>query len=466
MSLLRYTGHPFVDVGVATVTAMSNKSLPEEVDYDDLEAVAKRLKEDYSTVKLLQNHISSYFLNSWFVQPSKSEEDKRAYADEVLFGFRPDRQTLDGVQCTFFPKKPAIIFAHRQHVPLLNGDGIRNFSGVNMAGIPVSGVALLAIHALPLGCVKCGYFLGFHQMRPLNGQVRDMTLELARINLRRNETGIQMIKQGSGDGLSNLGGFKRTRYVEALLAAQLQIRRRRMSDMHNITGYYFTNYGPKPLLEIIRLDNHIADFINVVQNDAPDAWQRAVWAGWSLQKGESAAALQAEETGTRRNAVYEMLFDLPYQAVGFLKLLRVGRDWRLIELFLRKVMAMEQERIDTYRTLGDRLAEYMVKYESDEEGDYAMGFYYAISRAKNYAALRTALRKASERVLKAGEPDPLFSYADFIAAFEHPSQPYSQWRLGRDLIAFRMLEMLKEQGVDVSNAMYEIEGEEGEEGEE
>ena len=330
MTLLRYTGHPFVDVGVATITAMSRKPKPEDVTYEDMEGVAERLKEDYSTLKPLRNHISSIFLNSWFVQPSKTEEDRRDYADSVLFSFRPERAILDGIRCTFFPEKLAVLYAHRQHLPLLNGADIWNFSAIETIGVPVSGEALLAIHAMPLGCTKCGYPLAFHQLKPALTTVRDMTLYLANRNYRENARAIQQMRQDDGAEMPNWGGFKRTRYVEALLQARQEMQRNRVTDreLHNITGYYFTNYGPKPLLEIVRLENNVTDFLDSVQQDAADAWRRVVWQGWQLEKGETSTTLSADATQTRRNAVYELLFDLPRNARAFLRRLSVARDRR------------------------------------------------------------------------------------------------------------------------------------------
>ena len=38
--MLRYTGHPFVDVGAATLTAFAEKERPEHLTSDDLQVAA------------------------------------------------------------------------------------------------------------------------------------------------------------------------------------------------------------------------------------------------------------------------------------------------------------------------------------------------------------------------------------------------------------------------------------------
>ena len=107
---------------------------------------------------------------------------------------------------------------------------------------------------------------------------------------------------------------------------------------------------------------------------------------------------------------------------------------------------MEQERIDTYRTLGDRLIQYMDAYEGD-----SLGFYYQVSRAQDYGSFRRVLRSAAERMAKAGERQPLFTYDEFVYAFGDPVEGNRQWKLGRDLIAIRLLELLHKRNIDLSS---------------
>ncbi len=44
--MLKYTGHPFVDVGVATITAFAGKRRPEDLTEADLDAIAKYISPD------------------------------------------------------------------------------------------------------------------------------------------------------------------------------------------------------------------------------------------------------------------------------------------------------------------------------------------------------------------------------------------------------------------------------------
>src|SRR5258706_10350083 len=120
-SLLRYTGNPFVDVGVAAIAAFedsSRKRRPEDVDIQHLIRVANFLKDIYTNLKTVQGQLTTLFPNSGFTQAAFKPPQKAAYADRLLYGFLPEAKKLD-VPCFFYPEKPAYVYAHRQFMPLL-----------------------------------------------------------------------------------------------------------------------------------------------------------------------------------------------------------------------------------------------------------------------------------------------------------------------------------------------------------
>jgi CRISPR-associated protein Cst1 len=45
--MLTYTGHPFIDVGVAAITAFVGKRRPDEITPEDLEKVVKYIEQNY-----------------------------------------------------------------------------------------------------------------------------------------------------------------------------------------------------------------------------------------------------------------------------------------------------------------------------------------------------------------------------------------------------------------------------------
>lgn len=448
MGILRYTGHPFIDVGVATITAFVDKKYPSEVVMSDLTEIALYLKRVYTDpqYKLFQNLISSVFLNAHFSQPAKSYEQKLEYADEILFAWR-DAEPIEDIMCTFFPEKSAVLYAHRQHIPLLNGRDIGNFSANGQAGLPISGEALLAIHALPLGCLKCGNLLAFHQAtNPLDPQSGSMNVVMAKRALKENKRAIANLAIDPSEPIPSFGSAAKSRYIDEILRAQEDIQRREgMADTSFISAYSFSNYGPSPRIEIIQLEQAIFNFMDAAQHDAGRAWNNAVYRAWRKPKDDKDATPDENNTRYWRNALYDDLFNLPQNTLRFINTHLRYADWHLIEIFLRKVLQMDQDRINAYRALGDKLAQYMLLYEAPSNS-----FYVRMSRAKNYTTLRDLIRSAEDKQLKKqASPDadteanaPIMGFDEFIAAFEHPSEGYSQWRLGRDLIAMRLREAI------------------------
>ena len=82
--MLEYTGHPFVDIGVATIVAFADKKRPEELALEDLEAVADYLEECY-TQQPMTSFLTVVFPNSGFTQPAynRAPEKRLRYARKV-----------------------------------------------------------------------------------------------------------------------------------------------------------------------------------------------------------------------------------------------------------------------------------------------------------------------------------------------------------------------------------------------
>lgn len=100
---------------------------------------------------------------------------------------------------------------------------------------------------------------------------------------------------------------------------------------------------------------------------------------------------------------------------------------------------MNDQRIAKIRELGDKLANY-VKEENDRK------FFHVFLTARRYDDVRAALIRAGVRLVKDQRP-PLVDFDSFIQIFEEGEElPYSDWRLARDLVLIRMLEVLYQLG--------------------
>lgn len=426
---LRYCDNPFVDVGVAAITAFVNVAKPEQVTAEHLVQVADYLKDTYSSLKVVQGQLTTLFPNSGFTQPSFDLERKLAYSDELLYGFMPNAPKLD-VACTFFPEKPAYLYAHRQFVPLLSADKTMNFLPEGTRnGVPMSGEAVLAVAAILLGAFRCKNWLIFHEITSRDDQGADMTLVLARDAWRQNRQMLELLRAEPDAKWSTLKRVKQV-YVDRILSAQSKVNQR-FAKLGDVTGYHFSNYGTNPQIEIVRLESSVWDFIGTAREDAQQAWNKFLAVG---------------QMDKDYNQSYEALFDLPQRYGRFLRLLLKVADWNLTEIFLRKVVKMNQRRIQLLKDLGDRFLTYIDHYQRDGRGEVKLGFYYQFARASKPGELRKLILDACDMAYRKGG-EVLLSMDEFILAFESPEDRFEGWTLARDLIVLRLLEGLPKLGV-------------------
>lgn len=470
--MLNYTGHPLVDVGVATIAAFANKRDLTSITEPDLDKVADFMARQY-VVDPLKSFLTVAFPNSGFTQPAfgKTPEKRDEYAERVLRGYRagtPHREE----RCVF-TGDPAVAIAlsdklppgraYRQHIPLLTGENVINFYPWGDAGLPVSGKALLAIQAFPLGCAKCGgRLLAVHSDNP------DLIQDFASEFLQENRRALQWAQQAGNKKMPEAKSSAKTLLIETLL--KVEQRRQDEAREHlpcSVTAYHLSNLGPTPSLEIYHLPLELTDFLRqIVSPDYKTGWNAIVQRAWRIslprkksKKGKEVT--QEEEARPRRNVLYEDLFRLPENTREFVRryFLRIPvrtrfeddprrtyslRDeaelvsWRLTELFLRKVLAMNKDRIQEIRELGDRLAAYV-----SEQNDKRF-FREFFEHRYNY--FRTALIRANLAHVQGGNP-PLITLEPYIKIFEEGDEVASpDWRLARDLVLIRMVEQLYQQG--------------------
>jgi CRISPR-associated protein Cst1 len=87
--MLRYTGHPIADVGVATVAAFCEKPDPSTLAAEDLDKVARFVEREYFSGKLL-SYLTCVFPNSAYVQPGAQPGAKVRMKAESIARFKAD----------------------------------------------------------------------------------------------------------------------------------------------------------------------------------------------------------------------------------------------------------------------------------------------------------------------------------------------------------------------------------------
>ena len=461
--MLEFTGHPLFDVGLATVLAFVKKTDPRDLNDDDLDRVAEYIKENY-VVDPLKSFLNVAFPNSGFTQAaySKTPEKRIEYADHVLVTARNSSQPQYG-RCviTGRPVTEALSSklppgrAFRQHIPLITGENIINFHPNGEPGLPISGLALFMIQAMPLGSGVVG-----ERLLVVHSDNNRLTMAIAAEFLEENRRNIHRARLEGSKELSPAAYRVGTQLVHVLVNVQADMIERGLAgESASITAYHMSNSGQGTALDIYHLPLEVTDFIQTaLYPQYRSTWNRLTDRGWQITKGSKAA-------GPTYNIFYEDLLRLPHNSWQFIRtyLLRRPRrsrrpgdptttysftseadliSWTFTDLFLRKVLRMDQVHIETLRNLGDRLAEYVV-----EENDRR--FFWDFSTVRRYPHFRNVLIKANLRRTKDNSP-PLFSFDEFVTVFETELMNH-HWSLARDLILIRMIERLYAAGWIQSN---------------
>ncbi len=184
MLWLDYMGHPFFDTGLGATVAYVDKDSPADLTEDDLYKVADFI-ETYYTQQPLTSFLTVSLMNSDFTQPAFKDKPERRQEYARLVAKNFGSETLKSEEVCVFTGHPALGHslslkkdkegreelppgrAYRQHIPLITGEGIINFSAGGDPGLPVSGEALLCLQFFPMGCLKCGgRLLAIHSDNP------------------------------------------------------------------------------------------------------------------------------------------------------------------------------------------------------------------------------------------------------------------------------------------------------------
>jgi CRISPR-associated protein Cst1 len=496
MQRLRYTGHPFVDVGVAAITAYAERTASEEVTEEDLEKVADFI-ERYYVRPPLRGHLTMAFTsNAWFIQdaynpekPGLSAEDRQArkktrkdWADRHLRQWQAEEAS--GTERCVFTGDPAVAttlsgklpegHAGRAQMPLLQGDDSINFFAYGFSGLPISALGLLALQFFPLGCAKCGVGL-----LAVHSDNHRLTYKITSRFLRQNISAIIQAQAAGEERLPSAQRALKTLLIEELLAAERE-RGYAQEDQEpaSLTAYNFNN-GKSVELQLYHLPLEIVGFIRAAQTATYQAaWNQLVHRAWQLARLKKGKQTQDAAEGAqepRRNFLYEDLFELPQGAARFLRtyFLRIPQrtsadddprraystrkdldliSWLLVELFLEKVVRMDKQRIDDIRALGDKLALYVRRQGGKR-------FFLAFYTENNPANFRWRLIKANMEHIKDGQT-PLFDMDTYIEVFEEGYEVMRpDWRLARDLVLMRMIDQLKDWLAQNPDAIPETETE-------
>lgn len=489
--MFRYTGHPFVNVGIATMVAFNNKSNPEAGDPSQLtESQIDRFIEEIFRVyksRTMINYVSGvlfpnyYPFNQIVVKHPKFDEVRHDMLRKTLYLYKPNASIPEppnkdgrlepadeGENCAFCGSK-AVIRASRTLIPMTLAEEFGNFTPEGRPKLPICGSCLLALFAMPFGGLNSG-----GKMWIVHSNDAAMLQYLAANNLQRNLEGFfnKSLEAGSSDSSTKTPNysFARTHLMTDLVNSQRSVPRGL-----SLTAYLFTSAAKDAKIQIYHLPSQIIDFAITAKRGYPDYWNELVKRAEYTGPKENTKQTTKEDKATgekvkisqttiqTRNFFLEDLFDLPRNAHSFLKRYflrtrkqgtRKGEDkydprfdysilndremisWKLTDLFLEKVMNMDKERIEAIRNLGDEFADYIHQHNGKTL------FFTLFTERRDYVVRLALLRAANDAQKQTKQP--LLPYDAFIKVFfaYDGETAHLDWYLARDLLLIRIIEQL------------------------
>lgn len=457
----RYVGHPFIDVGVATLVAFAGVEGPEALTEEHLQAFIEWVVPTYTQPSMRGFLNTRAFPNLYpFNIGVKTLEARQRsiqmflnlYRGEAPVGEKGVVLAAPGDRCVF-SGDPALVRLSRSALPLTTGREDINFVPQGEPGLPAAGWCATALLAMPLGTLSSKGRLWL-----VHTHDRDLLQRFVAQNVQRNRKALHFwgMDKNVKNPLANVTSGK-TYLIMDLIKLHHDAPPRA-----SLSVYFFTNYNQGAQLDIFHLPSRIVEFVVEAHKRYPDPWNAIVKRAWYLQATETRA--EGEPVFPERNFFYEDIFDLPHNAGYFLRryLLRSPRTgkprgkaqkqdprfsysfvrerqaihWGLTELFLERVMSMDRERIQSIRNLADRLSDYVIRHNDDR-------LFKRLYLARNDYQFRLELQKAATAAQKTEEA-PLVPYDEFIRVFfeDEGETMRLDWYLARDLLMIRMIERL------------------------
>src|SRR5579883_267839 len=264
-SRMNWTSHALVDVGIASLCAMAERTRPGDLTEGDLDRITEELSAVYFGGAMI-SYLTCVFMNSAYVQPGMKDAGRQDYKERILKAYRqPSPAELAGTRCVFCGE-PAVALVHRGQIPLLTGEDTLNFYPAGRGGLPVSGDCLTAIQALPMGCKRVeGKLFAVHADNP------ELTIAMARRYVEDNRRLVALSRAGkitkeSGptEGLTrevSMGDkYPDSKSPASLITAdlmdvlgQLRLVRTGSADFGSVSCYWLSSSGQGPFLDLFYL---------------------------------------------------------------------------------------------------------------------------------------------------------------------------------------------------------------------
>lgn len=428
MSLFDWTGNPFVDSGISAILVYSNKDSPEKIDSDDLFRMKELLsglfvKERWIKVLNVVFTSNTHVTHNSAKTIDKKRERLNSYLKTLLEDITERQYSGDCIACG---ARNTVLQKNRTAIPL-TGYGHSHFFPSLAAGADYCNLCSLAVQCAPLVMYSCGAKIAmFHSN----------SVKVMKVWAKRAFNFIQQqIASNSYKGCFN-EGYKNPENALFHITQDLILSYEERWKEQNVTLrlYHFTNFTQLPSnpLGIYDLPAPVFRFLAEIRSHSNyQNWLRIIKRGYYKIENKTEG-----EYRNYNNEVYKRLLRsqsiLNYFFDSTKK--QVFSNWTLLTIYLKEILFMQNERIETIKKFADRIVA-MIKQNSNGKKRLAQ-----LEQAKNYASFRNVILRLVHDNIIAKNEIPLINFDDYVDSL-FPDGALG-WKETQDLILFRLYEQL------------------------
>jgi len=449
MSLLEWTGNPFVDSGIAATLVYCKKRMLEEVAREDLQIMSELVQKVYCSDKW-KKAMYSIFLNYPLSQPSyKTEEKKREKLKEFLDALLNGVEEIQsGGDCIACGRRQTRRRKNRQHIPMTGSGGALNYFSFTAEGADYCDTCAFMVQCSPFTYYGCGKLALLHSN---SAKVMRRWATSAIADVQR------QVASGGFTGCFN-EGYTNPQNALFHLAQDLIVRAKDdwQDENPSLRLYHFTNYIQGPELDIYDLPTPVFKFLAEVRRHSRFRdWRRIVNRGFYFVKKGRQINLSVEskpesEYRNSKNKIYQDLLTGRSILHRFIntKLHKAYGDFSLLAVYLTEVLAMEKTRIETVKKVADEIAIFI---RQSPKGERRLR---NLEESVKFRDFCNVLRRISKERLANKPEEPLFTLDEFAEQlFPEGALTFGETRY---LILFRLYEQLHdwllEQGITPEEA--------------
>lgn len=453
MSLLEWTGNPFVDGGIAAILAHHHKRKPEDITQDDLRIISEWLPTIYISERWKFYIRYTFTVNHPLLQNSHKTDERRVvkFKEFLLRLLSDPKQANDGGNCIACGSRNVRSRKKRIDVPLTGSGSARSFFSGATDGADYCDICAFAIQCSPLFYYACG------------GR-RVALLHSSSDKLMRawaSEAHRYIQKQISLNNLTGCfnEGYKNPQnalfYIaQHLISLSLD---NYIDEQPSLCLYHFMN-GNRPNeidLQIYSLPAPVFRFLLEVKNHPKHkGWQHIVQRGFRVGQKQSKDDGQEQPSDesykNSKNQVYlDMLAgrSILHRFINT-KLHKAYGDFSLLAVYLTEVLFMDKTRIETVKKVVDEIAAFI---RQSPKGERRLR---NLEESVKFRDFCNVLRRISKERLVFNPEEPLFTLDEFAEQlFPEGALTFGETRY---LILFRLYEQLHdwllEQGITSEEA--------------